>query len=429
LDQNDEILWQMIPLSCLFVLHYSFLQEGGLLVPRLQEAKQRVSQTREHYATIKIMQWLALSYSNAGQLHLVYQECLAARALLQQIEGHSILAGYFTGCLTYVFYQWNRPEEMWTLVQEQIQDARVWQHIDLLICGYLYDAMAGFAAGDLVLMKQALQKGEDLMQQERFATTYKSEFMELWVQYWLATGDLAAANEWASHVSFHEENLHLRQRRLFLMWVRVLCAQQRYAEAIEALDRFSRHFDRPGDGFSTQCYLATSVTTLRGGGERARAREALTRLLRMTEQEGHLRLYLDQGESMCQALQELFDSMQPIVVEFSPAYVLTLLTAFEQEKQRWAQRAVAPSAHPQEILPQPSPHPISLAQPVLIEALSPQERRVLRLLVAGRSYVEIAQELIVSLNTIKTQVSSIYRKLGVKRRAEASELARRLNLI
>jgi LuxR family transcriptional regulator, maltose regulon positive regulatory protein len=37
--------------------------------------------------------------------------------------------------------------------------------------------------------------------------------------------------------------------------------------------------------------------------------------------------------------------------------------------------------------------------------------------------------LIVSLNTVKTQVSSIYRKLGVSRRAEASAVAQHLQLL
>jgi DNA-binding CsgD family transcriptional regulator len=51
------------------------------------------------------------------------------------------------------------------------------------------------------------------------------------------------------------------------------------------------------------------------------------------------------------------------------------------------------------------------------------------LFVAGQTYAEIAQELVVSRNTIKTQVSSIYRKLGVNRRAEASAVARQLQLL
>lgn len=71
----------------------------------------------------------------------------------------------------------------------------------------------------------------------------------------------------------------------------------------------------------------------------------------------------------------------------------------------------------------------SLAATPLAGQLSSQERRVLRLLVAGRTNPEIARELIVSINTVKTQVKSIYRKLDVSSRREASEVARHLHLL
>lgn len=61
-----------------------------------------------------------------------------------------------------------------------------------------------------------------------------------------------------------------------------------------------------------------------------------------------------------------------------------------------------------------------------LEMLSQQELRVLRQLVSRRSNAEIAQELVVSVNTVRTQVQSIYRKLNVHSRAEASEVARQL---
>jgi LuxR family maltose regulon positive regulatory protein len=70
----------------------------------------------------------------------------------------------------------------------------------------------------------------------------------------------------------------------------------------------------------------------------------------------------------------------------------------------------------------------TLASP-LIEPLSPQEMRVLRLLVQRRSNADIASELIVSINTVRTQVQSIYSKLGVHTRSAASEVARELRLI
>ena len=51
-------------------------------------------------------------------------------------------------------------------------------------------------------------------------------------------------------------------------------------------------------------------------------------------------------------------------------------------------------------------------------------RSVLRLLGAGLSNPEIADELVVSVNTVKTHVQSIYRKLGVNSRREARALTR-----
>lgn len=71
----------------------------------------------------------------------------------------------------------------------------------------------------------------------------------------------------------------------------------------------------------------------------------------------------------------------------------------------------------------------SLVSAPLIKPLSPQEQRVLRLLVAGFSNPEIAEALVVSINTVKTQVRSIYRKLNVKGRKEAREAVRSQNLL
>jgi LuxR family maltose regulon positive regulatory protein len=62
------------------------------------------------------------------------------------------------------------------------------------------------------------------------------------------------------------------------------------------------------------------------------------------------------------------------------------------------------------------------------ESLSAREIEVLRLLAAGRDNAAIANELIVSLNTVKAHVKSIYRKLAVNNRAEASAAARELHL-
>lgn len=61
--------------------------------------------------------------------------------------------------------------------------------------------------------------------------------------------------------------------------------------------------------------------------------------------------------------------------------------------------------------------------------LSKRELEVLDLMSKGMSNQEIAGQLFVSLNTIKTHSSKIFEKLDVKRRTQAVEKAKRLSII
>lgn len=61
--------------------------------------------------------------------------------------------------------------------------------------------------------------------------------------------------------------------------------------------------------------------------------------------------------------------------------------------------------------------------------LTPRERDVLELLAVSGSYEDIAKSLFIAENTVKTHISSIYRKLGVTRRADAVGAARDLGFL
>ncbi len=61
--------------------------------------------------------------------------------------------------------------------------------------------------------------------------------------------------------------------------------------------------------------------------------------------------------------------------------------------------------------------------------LSKRELEILELTAKGLSNQEIADKLFLSLNTIKTHLSNMFLKLGVQRRTQALEKARRLGLI
>jgi LuxR family maltose regulon positive regulatory protein len=69
------------------------------------------------------------------------------------------------------------------------------------------------------------------------------------------------------------------------------------------------------------------------------------------------------------------------------------------------------------------------AAPMLVERLSEREREVLRLLSGMLSTAEIGTEMYISVNTVKTHLRSIYRKLSAAHRGEAVRRARELQLI
>ncbi len=85
----------------------------------------------------------------------------------------------------------------------------------------------------------------------------------------------------------------------------------------------------------------------------------------------------------------------------------------------------------------PAPRPIQIPAPValpdqataLIEPLTEREREVLRHVARLLDTTEIASEMYISINTVKTHMKSIHRKLAATRRSDAVRRARELQLI
>lgn len=72
---------------------------------------------------------------------------------------------------------------------------------------------------------------------------------------------------------------------------------------------------------------------------------------------------------------------------------------------------------------------VELPEGTVVPVLSPRERDVLYELARGSTYADIAANLFVSENTVKTHVSSLYGKLSVNRRSAALAAARSMHLL
>jgi LuxR family maltose regulon positive regulatory protein len=75
------------------------------------------------------------------------------------------------------------------------------------------------------------------------------------------------------------------------------------------------------------------------------------------------------------------------------------------------------------------PGRLEAASPRLVEPLTDSETRILRYLPTNLSAPEIADQLSVSANTVRTHMRHVYEKLGAHRRADAVDRARALGLL
>jgi LuxR family maltose regulon positive regulatory protein len=418
LPEDEEARWNMITLTFAFWRTALLEGEGASLIPKLLVAKEDILGTGDSLLTIRVTSWLAFAYLQAAQLRLAQQECLQTLALIEQSGARTIMAGYAYHFLFQISYCWNRLEEAADWLSRVQRIAKDWHLMDLLVRGELLAARLGLAKRDLSSAELSLHKLESLIEQEGLAN-HTPAMIALRVHLWLAQSNLVEAGQWAAQTTLSQGAWDPLRKGEALMLVRVLLAQRQYTQAIETLERFREHLDRPGDLNTTLEFLALYVVALHQGGDQEQARRIAARLLQLSEPEGHIRVYLDAGAPMKQALLTLLQDREAaesslVPVPLSRHYVSRLLAAFEQEE--WHHIHGQDASH-------------SPGRRVPREPLSRQEQRVLQLLVAGQTYAEIAEVLVVSPNTIKTQISSIYRKLGVSRRAEAIAVAAHLHLL
>jgi LuxR family maltose regulon positive regulatory protein len=113
--------------------------------------------------------------------------------------------------------------------------------------------------------------------------------------------------------------------------------------------------------------------------------------------------------------------------------VLSLLPG-SQEHGGAASPAVADGSPGRIVLPEPAlpgrEPALPGREPALPEPLTSSETRVLRYLATTHlAAPEIARELFVSVNTVRTHMRHIYAKLGAHRRSEAAQRARALGLL
>jgi LuxR family maltose regulon positive regulatory protein len=224
----------------------------------------------------------------------------------------------------------------------------------------------------------------------------------------LAAGDVDSAQRWASvrglaatdELSYVTEYEHLTLARLLLKQDDAT-GRARHV-AIGLLDRLRADAEAGQRAGSVIDVLALHALAHQAAGDVATALAALEEALTRAVPEGYVRLFLDHGAPMIGLLRTA--AQRGVAVEPS-------------------RRLLAEA--------QPTPGSTTHARAKghrLVDDLSRRELEVLRLLRSDLSGPDIARELTVSLNTVRTHTKSIYMKLGVNSRRSAVRRAAELGL-
>ncbi len=356
-------------------------------------------------ATRGMLSWVSLEQ---GELHHAAEQFHQMQAEARAQGDFDDIARSQLG-LAQIAYQWNNLEEAQQAVQETLEIGEQMNVEEFLALATMRLALIEYAQGQSKQAQQRLLAW--LTGKTTFSTPHSyhlyREVQATLTRLQLMSGDHVGPERWFASIKQREEPLPLLQRqREQLLQARLFLAQGAIGEAIERLDSLSAATQQSGHlYFWMEIRMVLTLAYLQQKS-REKAQQQLLQLLKLTHGENYMRLYLNEGEELANLLHGCLPQIHEKIVL---AYARRILHAFDREIGTSEQNT------------QPTT--------VLIEPLSSQEQKVLRLLAAGNSNAEIARELVVSVNTIRTQVQSIYRKLNVNNRVEASALARQLELV
>ena len=297
-------------------------------------------------------------------------------------------------------YEWNEVEAAREAAQGAIEAGRELGDERLVVEATLLLARVEAASGH-VDQAHALLGG--LLTSPLWPRVHRR--MQCWqARLSIAAGDLASARRTLDALARSGGPVEgIGQELEDLTLARLLIATGDPRSALVRVERWRQDAARQWRGRSEIEALIVMAMAQAGQGEAARARETLAEALDLAQPGDQRRLFLDEGEPVITLLKAILDEHDEPYASYARVLLHAAMSA----------QLAAPDS----------------AGSGLIEPLSAQERRVLRLLAAGLSNADIADELVVSINTIKTQLKSIYHKLSVRSREEACDAAHDLHLV
>jgi LuxR family transcriptional regulator, maltose regulon positive regulatory protein len=300
-----------------------------------------------------------------------------------------------------ILREWNQLDTARDLAQKVVQRDEPL----LLSMGLPTLARVHLSRGEFDAAAEILQRAERVSEHMHNPYWYALYSVAPLVRLWIARGEIERAARWAERVQNEKRHQAPLARELEDMaLVRIVLAQRRNAEALMRLVPLLETATKQERWGNVIELLLLQAVAYLGRQEEQAALSALSPAVRLAEPEGYIRSFVDEGVPMAVLLYKLRDQQRK---QGPTPYLDEVLSAFAP--QTGADHRTAQNALP--------------------EPLSTREQEVLHLLASGASNQEIAERLVITLDTVKRHVSNILSKLAASNRTQAVGRARELGLL
>jgi LuxR family maltose regulon positive regulatory protein len=336
-----------------------------------------------------------------GQLHrasMIYTNSL--QMAVRPDGQRSPLAGKIYAGLSRLSYERDQLEDANQYVHHCIDLCQQWGDIDQQAVAYAMLARLEQTRGNLEQAREAMLNAE-LLIGESLISTRRSMLVAIdLVRVWLAQGNLEKLSQLIQKIGISvEDDIPYQQEPKYMILLRVLLARNDYATALGLSKRLLQQAEMAGRmGFAVEVLILQALI-FQGKKDTEHALAVFDRALLLAQPEGYVRMFLDEGEPVTRLL------CQSRSRQLGNSYATELLS-----------RIGGISG-----MTQPS-------MQLLNEPLTAREVEVLKLIEAGCSNQEIAEQLVISIPTVKRHISNVYTKLGVKSRTQAIAIGKELKL-
>ena len=347
----------------------------------------------------------ASNFLYQGRLHAAWNLLERVTEMCRPRSSDLVLSlGLLSAYQADILREWNQLDAAYDLARKAVRLSEESGHLISLHITYAILAGVTLARGESDAAVSAITQAEGIMVQLN-NSYYRALLIAVeHVRIWIARGELAQAARWAEELRQQERQVALLAReREDVALARVLLAQNKLDETVVLLLPLIENATRQERrGHVIEMLLLQALALYRNHKEQE-AFSALRHVVHLAEPESYIRRFVDEGLPMF-ALLSAFQKQER--KQGPTPYLDSLLAAFAEE-------GIGAQARQ-------SPLPLRI---------SPREREVLHLLAQGWSNQEIAEALVVTVETVKRHVSSLLSKLGVDNRTQAAMRARALGLL